>query len=112
MKRGVASVALAVMLTGGAAAGPLEDGTPAHGRRDYATALRLWRPLAEKGDAAAQWPLGMLYRFGLGVPRNYAEAVKWYRLAAEQGFDAAQHDLGDMYYLGWGVPGRRYVEDD
>jgi len=80
----MAGVALAVVLTGGAAAGPLHDGNAAAQRGDYATALRLWRPLAEQGDAAAQYNLGNMYVKGAGVPQDDAEAVKWYRLAAEQ----------------------------
>ncbi len=40
-------------------------------RGDYATALREWRPLAEKGNAIAQSKLGFMYVFGEGVPKNY-----------------------------------------
>jgi TPR repeat protein len=92
------------MLTGGAAAGPFEDGAAAYGRGDYATALRLWRPLAEQGNARAQFSLGLMYNEGKGVPQNYAEAVKWYRLAAEQDIASAQHNLGIKYATGEGVP--------
>jgi hypothetical protein len=35
-------------------AGPYEDGLATHKRGDYATALLLWRPLADQGDADAQ----------------------------------------------------------
>jgi hypothetical protein len=57
----------------------------AYDRRDYATALRLLRPLAEDGNAAAQLDLGIMYSDGLGVPKNPVEGVKWYRFAASQG---------------------------
>ena len=77
------------MVTGGAAAGPFEDGVAAYKRGDYATALRLLRPLAAQGNAAAQYLLGLMYGRGDGVPQDDAEAVKWYRLAAEQGLAAA-----------------------
>jgi len=97
LKRILAGVVLAVMLTGGAAAGPLNDGLAAAKRGDYATALRLWRPLAEQGDASAQYYLGFAYSEGEGVPQDYAEAVKWYRLAAEQGYANAQFNLGFMF---------------
>ncbi len=73
-------------------------------RGDYATALRERRPLAEQGNAEAQFNLGNMYRKGLGVPQDYAEAVKWYRKAAEQGYAEAQFNLGSMYYHGYGVP--------
>jgi hypothetical protein len=50
-----------VALVGAAAAGPLDDAVAAHQRGDYATAVRLIRPLAEQGDAAAQYNLGDAY---------------------------------------------------
>ena len=84
-------------------AGPYEDGLAAYEHGDYATALKLWRPLAEQGDANAQANLGELFANGLGVPQNYAEAVNWWRKAAEQGHAVAQSNLGLMYDNGLGV---------
>jgi TPR repeat protein len=77
-------------------AGPLEDGNAAYQRGDYATTLRLFQPLAEQGNAFAQYNLGLMYALGQGVQRNDSEAVKWYRLAAGQGFAEAQTYLGFM----------------
>ena len=54
-------------LAGTAIAGPFEDGVVAYNRGDYATALRLWRPLAEQGDTKAQFNLGLMYKNGEGV---------------------------------------------
>lgn len=54
---------LAAMLaisSGVASAGPLEDAVAAYQRQDYATALKLWRPLADKGNADAQFRLGVM----------------------------------------------------
>ena len=62
----------------------MEEGRGAYESGDYAVALGLLRPLAERGDAEAQYNLGVMYRNGQGVPHDDAEAVKWYRLAAEQ----------------------------
>src|SRR3974390_1241437 len=87
-----------------AAAGPLEDATAANERGDYATALRLVRPLAAQGNDRAQFNLGVMYDKGRGVPQNDAEALKWYRKAAEQGYPIAQYNLGVMYVEGQGVP--------
>jgi TPR repeat protein len=64
---------------------------------DFATALEEWRPLAQQGDASAQYNLGWMYEFGKGVPQDYAEAAEWYRLAAEQGHETAQFNLGIRY---------------
>ena len=76
----------------------------AHQRGDYATAVALYRALAEQGSARAQDNLGVMYESGLGVPKSYAEALKWYRRAAEQGNRDAQNNLGVMYEHGHGVP--------
>ncbi len=81
-----------------------KDGEAAAQRGDYATALQLWRPLAEQGHARAQVNLGHMYSKGRGVPLDDAEAVKWYRIAAEQGDARAQRNLGLMYAIGRGVP--------
>lgn len=71
---------------------------------DFTTALWMWTPLAEQGDASAQYNLGVLYERGQGVPQDHKAAVKWYRLAAEQGVHDAQYNLGVMYRKGLGVP--------
>lgn len=94
------AVALAPVV---AVSGPLEEGRGAFERGDYAAALRLLGPLAERGDAEAQSRLGVMYAAGRGVPQDYVAAVKWYRLAAEQGNAKAQHNLGVMYDKGRGV---------
>jgi TPR repeat protein len=56
-----------------------DAGVAAYNKGDYATAMREWRPLAEAGDASAQYNLGVMYANGEGVPEDDAEAVKWYR---------------------------------
>jgi len=63
-------------------AGPLEDGQAAFDSKDYATALKLWRPLAEQGDANAEFSLGKIYDYGFGVPQDYEEAVKCVKAGA------------------------------
>ena len=57
---------------------------------------------AERGDAGAQFNLGVRYDKGQGVPQDSKEAVKWYRLSAEQGNADAQSNLGDIYFYGRG----------
>ena len=103
LKRLVAAAIVAVMLSGAAIAGPPEDADAAYQRSDYATALRLLKPLAEQGFADAQYNLGFLYDQGEGMTQDYAEAARWYRLAAEQGFADAQYNLGFLYEQGEGV---------
>ena len=81
-----------------------QDGKDALKRKDYKEAFRLFLPLAEQGNAGAQYNLGSLYSNGKGVPQDYKEAVKWYRLSAEQGDAFAQVKLGYFYTVGQGVP--------
>ena len=69
-----------------------------------AEAMKWYRLAADRGDASAQFNLGIIYDEGLGVPRDYAEAMKWYSRAANQGFASAQYNLGAMYFEGRGVP--------
>ena len=96
IKAFIAGGALALALFGTAMAGPLEDGWAAYLNADYATAMRVWRPLADQGNADAQYGLAVLYSHGYGVAEDDAEAEKWYRKAAEQGDSAAQLTLGGM----------------
>jgi TPR repeat protein len=70
-------------------AGPLEDADAAIKRRDYASALRIIRPLAEQGDASAQYSLGVFYDNGLSVPQDLVRAYMWLTLSAKQGKDGA-----------------------
>ncbi len=102
-KLGITAV-LMLSFACGVNAGVFEDGFAAIERGDYAAAYRLWKPLAEQGDADAQYNLGFMYGNGKGVPQDYREAVKWYRKAAEQGLAKAQSNLGFMYGNGKGVP--------
>jgi len=58
---------------------------------------------AEKGDAEAQFTIGLMYKYGQGIAQDKGEAVKWFRKAADQGLATAQLELGWMYHNGEGV---------
>ncbi len=90
-------------LFGDVKACPNKDACAAYDRGDYATAYRLWRPLAEQGDVGAQNYLGFMHGTGQGVAQDYVEAVKWYSKAAAQGYAPAQNALGVMYKNGLGI---------
>jgi hypothetical protein len=98
------AIVFAIAVVNSAAAGSYEEAIAAYERGDYASAMRLLRPLAEQGDASAQSDLGFMYKWARGVPQNYAEAMKWFRKAADQGHDRGQFNLGTMYRDGYGVP--------
>lgn len=81
-----------------------DEGLAAYHRGDGKAALVQLRPLAKRGEAAAQYYLGRLYYYEeLGVRRNYHTSAQWFRRAAEQGHAAAQYKLGGMYFAGRGV---------
>jgi TPR repeat protein len=104
MRRGLLALAVSVVMVGVALAGPLEEGFAASQRRDYQTALTLWLPLAQRGNADAQFGIGMLYYHGHGVPQSYADATRWLLQAADEGHYSAQFTVGSMYEHGIGVP--------
>ena len=99
----LAALALYLCITT-AQADSFYDADAAYYKGDYATALRILRPLAEQGYASAQFNLGVMYNKGQGIPQDYAEALKWHRLAAEQGYASAQFGLAIMYEEGKGTP--------
>jgi|SRR5208282_252611 len=81
----LASIILALNFVAPVAAGPLEDGNAAYKRRDYATAMRILRPLANQGDGMAETIVGMMYYFNYGVPLDYVSAHMWFNLGAAHG---------------------------
>ncbi len=70
-----------------------DEGLAAYNSKDYASALREFKPLAAQGDAKAQLGLGLMYQQGQGVAQDYQEALKWYRLASDQGNARAKANL-------------------
>jgi len=81
-----------------------QAGMDAKNRGDFARALRELRPLAEQGDAQAQFYVGMLYENGDGVPTDYVKAREWYEKSAFQGHANSQFYLGLMSAFGRGGP--------
>ena len=77
-----------------------DAGVAAFTAGDYAAAIAEWRPLAEQGDAASQYGMGLIYETGRGIGRDYTQAAGWYLQAAEQGHPGAQFNLGHLYRLG------------
>ena len=72
-------------------------------RADYKTALNVWLPAAEAGDADAQNTVGEIFERGLGGEPNYTAALVWYRKSAAQNNTRAQFNLGTLYEQGFGV---------
>ena len=62
-----------------------DEGLVAADKGDYQTAFKEWKPLAEQGDASAQYNLGIMYGTGQGIPQNYKIAYILFNLAASNG---------------------------
>jgi hypothetical protein len=76
----------------------VKAGIEAWQRSDYAAAVAIWRPLAEKGDADAAFNLGQAYRLGRGVALNLRAAQTWFERAAQKGHIDAQATLGLLLF--------------
>lgn len=92
-------VALALAI----AAAPLsaqsvKAGIDAWQKGDFSSAVAIWRPLAERGSADAQFNLGQAYRLGKGVPINLSQSQNWLERAADQGHVDAETTLGLMLF--------------
>ena len=88
---------VALVLSGAAAAaGPWEDGMVAYNRGDYLPAIKLFRPLAEAGNAKAHRILGVMYRKGAGVTPSSVRNFMWLSIAAARGDTTAKDKLREM----------------
>ncbi len=82
---------------------PGDAGDAAYAAGRFVDALRIWRPRADAGDAAAEFGLGLLYDLGEGLGQDEAAALSWYRRAAEAGHVLAEFNVGVMYDSGVGT---------
>src|SRR5271156_6027703 len=83
----------------------LSIAAPVVTRAQETVGFALRRQQAERGDALAQYVVGLNYLLGdQAVSQDYAEAAKWLGKAANQGLSRAQYMLGGMYADGLGVP--------
>ncbi|MDC1213854.1 hypothetical protein N8000_05200, partial [Rhodospirillales bacterium] len=69
----VFGLSLLVASGGNGYADGIQKGWEAYDKGDLATSLREWRPLAEEGNAEAQYLVGLMYDEGQGVTQDYKE---------------------------------------
>ena len=81
-----------------------DEGQAAYQRKDWATALRELKPLADGGHVGALSRLGHMTLHGHGVPRDEAAALRLLLGAAEGGDALAQNTVGGLYFAGRGTP--------
>ena len=89
---------LALVASASVSAQSVKSGIEAWQRADYPKAVSIWRPLAESGDADAQFNLGQAYRLGRGVTINLGAARTWFERAATAGHLDAQTTLGLLLF--------------
>jgi hypothetical protein len=94
---------LAALLVTLPASATLDDGLDALRRSDFTRAQKELRPLADKGNAEAQYRIGLMYEFGRGYPQDKPKGIAWLTRAANQGHTGAQQELGVIYNEGDGV---------
>lgn len=80
-----------------------EKGATEFEAKNYEAALKILRPLAEKGDARSQYALGIMNEYGYGIKKDLPKARDWYLKAATQGNIDAQYNLGVLYEHGTGI---------
>jgi TPR repeat protein len=80
------------------APGDVRAGIDAWAAQDYDRAIQIWRPLADRGDADAQYNLAQAYFLGRGVPQNMTLAEQWYQRAARQGHPEATANYGLLLF--------------
>jgi TPR repeat protein len=114
MKLIVSALAALFLATSPLAAQTLEadmkKAAGAYENKDMATAVRIWKVWAGKGNAEARTLLGAMYWSGEGVPRDHKEAARLYLLAANQGYARAQNNIGFMLGFGEGIPPQDDIE--
>jgi TPR repeat protein len=93
---------LALAMSVGAYAG-VDEGVQAYIAGDYKKAIAEFQPLAEGGNANAQYYMGFIYHHGYGVKRNDPEAMKWFSMGAKQNEWQSQYYLGVLYDQGVGI---------
>jgi TPR repeat protein len=85
-----------------AAAEDLDAAVDAMRSGDFAEAYCIMRPLAEDGDADAQYNIGWMYLNGYGLRINDGVALEWWQKASQQGHSDASFSIGMLYSLGEG----------
>ncbi|WP_287097784.1 tetratricopeptide repeat protein, partial [Mesorhizobium sp.] len=102
LKRYLSAACLVLSLSISARA---DDARDAYEKGDFATALELFQPRADKGDPEAEFHIGRMYHFGQGaIKKDLKKAAEWYSKSADQRFARAQNNLAVLYVQGDGVP--------
>lgn len=80
----------------------LDDAIDWMSKGDFAKAYCVMRPLAESGNAEAQYNIGWMYHNGYGLRIDNQQALNWWKKAYKQGYTDASFSIGMLYSLGEG----------
>jgi TPR repeat protein len=94
----IGALAFATVLAAAPALADVKTGVDAWAAGKYDQALKEWRPLADRGDADAQFNMGQAYRLGRGVPADLKIAQSWFEKAGAQGHQDAQANAGLLLF--------------
>src|SRR5262249_53554019 len=94
-------VAAGLLVCSAQASASYEKGRQALASRNLALALQEFRAAGD--DAKAEYALGIMHFFGLGVPRDAAQAARLFERSAAKGNHSAQYNYGVLLYRGMGV---------
>jgi len=81
----------------------VKEGFATYQADDFKKAYDIWLPLAEAGNAEAQFRVGRLYRRGEGVPKDIKKAIRYWNAAVQKGHIHSATNLGSLYDGGEGV---------
>lgn len=96
LRSGMLALAISTLAT--VAQADVKSGVDAWSAGDYDGAIRQWQPLADRGDADAQFNLAQAYKLGRGVPMDLGKAEDLYGKAAAKGHVQAADSYGLMLF--------------
>ena len=85
------------------AADSFHEARLAYEGQSYKEAAKLFSPLVQEGDTLAALYLGLMARFGRGVPKDFERAAELINLATKSGDPVAQTALATLYDEGVGI---------
>ena len=78
----------------------VKEGYAAYKAGDFTKAYDIWLPLAEAGNAEAQFRIGRLYDFGEGISVDREKSADWYAAAISQDHLSAIFNMAHTLYWG------------
>jgi TPR repeat protein len=95
-------IAALCILASDASANELDKAVEAMRSGDFAEAYCIMRPIAESGNADAQYNIGWMYVNGYGLRVNDSLALEWWQKASSQGHSDASFSIAMLYSMGEG----------